>query len=67
MTEAEFVVFAEEAKLHSEEELCLRVHLGLEYNQEKWAEFESQHQALKNRVLWSALVKLPEKKESSST
>ena len=66
MTEEEFVAFAKEAKLHSEEELCLRVHLDLEQNQEKWAEFESQHQALKNRVLWSAMVKLPKKKESPS-
>lgn len=66
MTEVEFVAFAEEAKLHSEQELCLRVHLGLKYDQEKWAKFESQHQALKNRTLWSALIKLPKKKESPS-
>ena len=66
MTEAEFVVFAKEADLGDDGELCLRVHLGLKHNQEEWAAFESQHQALKNRILWAALCKLPEKKESPS-
>jgi len=50
MTEAEFIAFAKTSSLGDDEELCLRVHFGLEYNQEKWAEFESQSQALKNRI-----------------
>ena len=66
MTEAEFIAFAKTSSLGDDEELCLRVHLGLKHNQEEWAEFESQHQALKNRTLWAALCKLPKKKERPS-
>ena len=66
MTEAEFIAFAKTSSLGDDVELCLRVHLGLKHNQEEWAEFESQHEALKNRTLWAALCKLPKKKESPS-
>ncbi|HCX45371.1 TPA: hypothetical protein DGT35_02090 [Patescibacteria group bacterium] len=66
MTEEEFVAFAKEAKLDSEQELCLRAHLGLEYNQDEWAKFKSQPEVFQRRILWSALAKLPEKKESPS-
>ena len=66
MTEVEFVVFAKEADLGDDEELCLRVYLGLKHNQEEWSAFESQHQVFKNRTLWAALCKIPKKKERPS-